>query len=116
MGTHPIFESDFDCLTDYREWDVQGKQKKSVKYEKKRNENGEKRKNEEKKKSKSLALLKKIGNHLRRKNRGEEKMKQTKNEKYVKKKVSGYKLFLLHSIIPSTRICIFNRAPGTPEK
>jgi len=22
MGTHPIFESDFDCLTDNSQWDV----------------------------------------------------------------------------------------------
>jgi len=22
MGTHPIFESDFDCLTDETEWEI----------------------------------------------------------------------------------------------
>jgi len=29
MGTHPIFESDFDCLTEIEEIDSDGRERKS---------------------------------------------------------------------------------------
>merc|ERR1711936_1233031 len=74
MGTHPIFESDFDCLTEIRKKE-KGQELSSLKKEQQ---------------------LRKLEPNAKDKKKRKKKLQQKRN---VSKKKNGKKLLLLHSML-----------------